>query len=87
MLQPRFAHALLQHAAGDLQRLVLQMAAADGVPGALAAHQHLRSGIARGGATLLDDGYQHAGFAALLQAGEGVDPGAVHCSVSGAVGE
>ncbi|MNG41163.1 hypothetical protein D3C84_1301670 [compost metagenome] len=62
----RRTRAAFQQVAGDVQRLVFQMTAADGIPGALAGYQHLRSGIARGGARFLDDGHQHAGFAALL---------------------
>ncbi len=74
--------ALFQHFTGDLLGLVLQVAAADGVVQALTADHHLRAGIARRGAALLDDGHQHAGFALLLQVGECFDPGRVaHGSV------
>ncbi|MOA57400.1 hypothetical protein D3C78_1815680 [compost metagenome] len=50
------------------------MTAADGFVETVGADHHLRSGIARGGAALLDDGHQHAGLAALLQVGKGVYP-------------
>src|SRR5690606_16860784 len=73
-LQAGFGHAVLQHRASDGLRLVFQVAAADGVVQALAADDHLRAGITRRRATLLNDGHQHAGFALLLQLGECVDP-------------
>ncbi|MNC65333.1 hypothetical protein D3C75_1156100 [compost metagenome] len=70
-----------EHCPGDVQRLVFQVAAADGVIQGCGTDDHFRAGIARGRAALLDDGHQYAGFAAGLVVGEGVDP-LVHDSKS-----
>ncbi|MCY1442285.1 hypothetical protein D9M71_586490 [compost metagenome] len=63
-----------EHLPGDVQRLVFQVAAADGVEQTAGADHHLRACVARGRAAFLDDGHQHAGFATGLVVGEGVDP-------------
>ena len=63
-----------EHVAGELHRFVFQVPAADGVERLRGTDHHLRTGIARRGAELFDDGDQYAGFALVLQVGEGADP-------------
>ncbi|MNR34202.1 hypothetical protein D3C85_1519500 [compost metagenome] len=70
----RGSAVLFEHLPGDVQGLVFQVAAADGVEQAGGADDHFRAGVARGRAAFLDDGNQHAGFATGLVVGEGVDP-------------
>src|SRR5690606_12541234 len=63
-----------EHVASELHRLVFQVPAADGVEGVRGADHHLGTGITWRGAKLFDDGHQYAGFALVLQGGQGADP-------------
>ncbi|MNP20995.1 hypothetical protein D3C76_1135980 [compost metagenome] len=73
-LQVRGGALLFEHLPGDVQGLVFQVAAADGIEQRGGADDHFRAGVTRGRAAFLDDGHQHAGFTAGLVVGEGVDP-------------